>query len=88
MRKFLQKDIEEKNIQNIFKKVLLFSCFMLIVSLYKVGKQPLYKHCFILSSVIFSVLTIKSVRKEKHAKTHLLCSEIMLSQCTLILSFL
>ena len=55
--------------------MLLFSCFTLIASLCKMGKQLLYKYCFMLSSVFFSVLTIKNARKEKYETTCLLCSK-------------
>ena len=54
-RKFLEKNIEEKHIQSFYKKNATFICFTLIASLFKIGKHPVCRHCFIISSVFFSV---------------------------------
>ena len=62
--KFPSKRYRRKTYKTSTKKLLLFSCFTLIVSIYRIGKQSLYKYCLILSSVFFSVLTIKKARKE------------------------
>ena len=53
----------------------LSSCFPLIVILYKIAKQPLQKHCFILSNVFFCISAIKKLTQEKHARSSYVARE-------------